>query len=45
MANYDGNAHERRRIVDGVAHSEELQGSVRELLRYAKDFMVDYCTY
>ena len=39
VANYDGNVHERRRIVDGVAYSEELQGSVRELLRYAKAFV------
>ena len=45
VANYDGNAHERRRIIDGVAYSEELQGSVRELLRYAKAFMVACRTY
>ena len=38
-AHYDGDVQERRKIVDGIAHSEELRGSVHELSRYAEAFI------
>ena len=40
MAGYGGDVNKRRKVVDGIAHSKELQSGVQELLRYASASVV-----
>lgn len=40
MDGYDGDVDKRKEVVDGIAHSNELQSGVQELLRYARAVVV-----
>lgn len=42
VAGYGGDVDKRREVVDGIAHSKELQSGVQELLRYARAFVARF---